>query len=92
VGYDLLPALSHARSAAGQRLDLFARYDWYDTMYRTADGIFDNPRWERHAVTGGVNWRPDPHFIVKGQYSHRTVGLQSDNREDTASLGVALLY
>jgi hypothetical protein len=92
VGYDLLPALSHARSAAGQRLDLFARYDWYDTMYHTADGIFDNPRWERHAVTGGVNWRPDPHFIVKAQYSHRTVGLPSENREDTASLGVALLF
>jgi hypothetical protein len=29
---------------------------------------------------------------VKGQYSHRTVGLQSDNREGTASLGVALLF
>ncbi|HUL03277.1 MAG TPA: hypothetical protein VLV16_08640 [Gemmatimonadales bacterium] len=73
-------------------LFLYGRYDWYDTMYKVTGDVFDNPRWARKAVTTGINWFPDPHFIVKASYSHRTIGLPSNNREDTVALGVAALF
>jgi len=73
-------------------LFIYGRYDWYDTMYRVSGDVFDNPRWSRNAVTTGMNWFPDPHFIVKASYSHRSVGLPTGNREDTVALGVAALF
>ena len=92
AGYDLLPLLRRAPADDGRRLDVFARYDWYDSMYRVAGDVFDNPRWQREAVTAGVNWRLDPAFVAKAEYSHRTVGLATDNHEDTVALGFGLLY
>lgn len=70
----------------------YGRYDWYDTMYRVTGDVFDNPRWARQTVTAGLNWFPDPHFIVKASFAHRTLGLSSGNREETVSLGVAALF
>jgi hypothetical protein len=87
AGYDVLPLL-----AGRKGLDVFARYDWYDSMYEVAEGVFDNPRWQREAITAGLNWRVDPAFIAKAQYSHRTVGLETANTEDTISLGFGLMY
>jgi hypothetical protein len=93
AGCDVLPLLSHRAAGPGrQGLDLFARYDWYDSMYQVASGIFDNPRWERHVLTTGLNWRIDPSFLVKAEYSHRTVGLETANREDTIALGFGFIY
>jgi hypothetical protein len=93
AGYDVLPLLTSAPPGPGHRgLDLFARYDWYDSMYDVAPGIFDNPRWERHVITAGLNWRIDPTFLVKGEYSHRTLGLTTANTEDTIALGFGLMY
>lgn len=91
AGYDVLSFLSP--KAAGDaswspELDLFARYDFYDTMYKVDAGIFDNPRWERTVWTGGINYRLAPGFVLKGQYSHRALGLSADNIEDTFSLGL----
>jgi hypothetical protein len=93
VGYDVLPLLSGAPAReGGQGLDLFVRYDDYDSMYRVAEGIFDNPRWDRQVLTTGLNWRVHPTFLVKGQYAHRTIGLETANTEDTIALGFGLIY
>jgi hypothetical protein len=91
AGYDVL-RLFRPAVEGGAGLDLFLRYDWYDTQHAVDDGVFDTPRWERHVVTTGVNWRPDPHLVVKGEYSRRTLGLATANREQTVALGVAFLY
>jgi hypothetical protein len=79
---------AHARTP----LFVYGRYDWYDTMYKVTGDVFDNPRWERKVVTAGVNWFPDPHFVVKASYANRTVGLPSNNREETVAFGVAALF
>ena len=73
-------------------LYLYGRYDWYDTMYKVTGDVFDNPRWAREAVTTGFNWFPDPHFILKASYSRRTIGLPSNNLEETVALGVAAQF
>lgn len=88
-GYDLLPLFSDDNTRS---LTLFGRYDNYDTMAETADGIFDNPRWERSTVTVGANYRPIKDVVIKGQFAHRTLGLATANIENTASLGLGLEF
>src|SRR5262249_49737271 len=93
AGYDLLSAIGHADSAGRRsRLDLFGRFEFYDTMFKVARDIFDNPRWERRVVTAGVNYKPLPQFVLKGQFSHRTLGTATDSREDTFSLGMGVEF
>ena len=49
------PALACA-ARPGERLDLFVRYDDYDTMAEVPDGFFDNPRFDRRVYTVGFNY------------------------------------
>jgi hypothetical protein len=91
AGYDVL-TLSPALRALGDRLDVFARYEFYDSMYRVVGDVFDNPRWERRAITGGLNWRPVAPVVVKAQYAHRTLGTATDDVEDTLSLGLGFEF
>ncbi len=76
----------------GQRLDVYGRYDYYDSMRQTDAGFFNNPRWERETWSGGVNYTPDPHVVLKSQYAHRVLGLSEANVEDTWSLGLGLVF
>ncbi len=93
AGYDVLSLFGSSPAVDTvytPQLDLFARYDYYDTMFDVAADIFDNPRWERSVWTGGVNYRIVRQLIIKGQFSHRTLGLSTGNREDTFSLGIGM--
>ena len=93
AGYDLLSLFGPAQDTAWTpQLDLFGRYDFYDTMFDTAEGIFDNPRWERQVVTAGANYHLAEGFVLKAQYAHRTLGLATDNIEDTFSAGFGVQF
>lgn len=76
----------------GQSAALFARFDSYDTMRETEGGFYNNPRWDRETWTFGANYRPHPRWILKGQYSRRTLGTPSDDLEQTYSLGTGLVF
>lgn len=82
LGYDIMTLF--ASSAPKMKLYPFVRYDYYDTMYKTAGSIKDNKRWERSAITGGFNWFIFPKVIWKIQYSSRTLG--SDNVDITTNI------
>lgn len=93
AGVDVLPLLTSRAAGAGREgVDVFVRYDWYDSMYRVAAGIVDDPRWRRKTVTAGINWRIHPAFLVKAEYAHRSLGLAGGNHEDTMALGFGLIY
>lgn len=77
---------------APSRLDLFARVDYYDSMFGTEGTIFDNPRWARQSITGGLNYRPIDHVIIKAQYTHRVLGTQPRLYERTAALGLGVEF
>jgi hypothetical protein len=83
AGYDVfsfVPALPG-------RLDLFGRYEFYDTLAAVAGPITDNPRYERTAYTGGLNYHVIDDIVLKAQYTHRTLGLDTDDTENTFSAG-----
>ncbi len=67
AAYDVL---SLVVSNSQQRLDAFARFDAYDSMWH-AGADFDNPLLQRRAVTAGLNYLPHPRVIVKAEYVSR---------------------
>jgi len=75
------------------RLDVFGRYEFYDSMYKTVAGVIsNNPRWERTAYTAGVNYKPIEEIVFKAQYTHRVLGISEDNIENTFSAGVGFEF
>ena len=75
------------------RLDLFGRYEFYDSMYRTVEGtISDTPRWERTAYTAGLNYKPIDQIVFKAQYTHRQLGISENNIENTFSAGIGFEF
>ena len=91
AGYDVLSFFREAQ-AASPGLDVFARYDFYDTMASVEGVIFDNPRWERTTWTFGINYHAHTQLVFKGHYSLRRLATQDKNRENTFALGFGFQY
>lgn len=91
AGYDVL-SFFRTVEASSHVLDLFARYDFYDTMASVEGIIFDNPRWERTAWTFGINYHVHPQLVFKSHYSLRRLATKDKNRENTFALGFGFQY
>lgn len=91
AGYDVLSFFRNAKASA-HVLDLFARYDYYDTMASVEGIIFDNPRWERTAWTFGVNYHVHPKLVFKSHYSLRRLATKDQNKERTFAVGLGFQY
>ena len=91
AGYDVLSFFRDAK-ASSHTLDLFARYDYYDTMASVEGIIFDNPRWERTAWTFGINYHIHPKMVFKSHYSLRRLATKELNKERTFAVGLGFQY
>ncbi len=91
AGYDILSFFRTANDAS-PTLDVFARYDFYDTMASVEGPIFDNPRWERTTWTFGINYHVHPQLVFKSHYSLRRLATKDKNRENTFALGFGFQY
>ena len=85
AGFDVLPWIARRPD---ERLDLFLRYDDYDTMAEMPKGYFDNPRFARRVYTLGANYNLADTIVLKADYSMRRLGAGHLNGENT--LGLAL--
>ena len=102
AGYDILSFFRQPNNSTehqdlqdtppDQVLDVFARYDYYDTMASVEGIIFDNPRWERTTWTFGINYHVHPKMVFKSHYSLRRLAAEDKNRENTFSLGLGFQY
>lgn len=88
-GYDVSPWLG---LAGMRRLEPFARYDWYDTMYKAKSGQLKDPRFERHLLTAGLSYVVDDCLFVKGDLSRRTYRAAERRAETTLSLGTGFIF
>lgn len=91
VGYNLL-SLFGTETDRSKVLDLFVRYDNYDTMADVEGEIFDNPRWKREAWTFGLNYHPHQKLVFKCHYSARRLETKVDNKENTFGFGMGFQY
>ena len=87
AGYDILSQISGIKDKAN-KLYVFGRYDYYDSMYKTQGNITDNKCWGRQRIAGGLNYKPMNELVIKAEYSHRILDSQYNN-EDTFSIGIA---
>ncbi|MDR1116376.1 MAG: hypothetical protein LBL33_09605 [Tannerella sp.] len=87
AGYDIFSQIANLKTKEN-KLYIFGRYDYYDSMYKTQGNITDNECWERRRIAGGLNYMPMKGLVVKAEFSHRILKSQYNN-ENTLSLGVA---
>lgn len=87
LGYDVLSLLD---KKSPYRLFPFARYEYYNSMEEVNAGIFADPRFKRHVFTAGLNFFLTPEVVLKADYSHRTLGLDRYNDENTLGLSLGM--
>ena len=93
IGTDLLNILHPGRATVHQdKMMLYGRVDYYDTMYTTEGNIFNNPRWERQVWGIGLNYQPIKELIIKTYYSSRKFGIPQRNLENTFTLGFGFAF
>ena len=89
AGYDI----STFTEAIDLPLFVFGRYEFYDSMFDVVEGaVNDNARWERNAVTGGLNLFLHENVVLKTQYTHRWLGFSENNIENTFSTGLGFQF
>lgn len=84
AGYNIMPLFD---KKARTQLDIFARYDYYDSMFETEGVVFNNPRWERNVYTAGINYQWFYQITFKLQYSIRKFSIPVMNQDNTFSFG-----
>lgn len=87
AGYDIFSQIT-AMKGKGQKLFVFGRYDYYDSMYKTEGSIQDYKWCGRQRVAAGVNYYPIKEIVIKGEYSIGLLDSQYNN-EPSVSIGVA---
>lgn len=87
AGYDVFSLIPDMREK-NQKLFLFGRYEYYDSMYKTEETIQDYDWCGRQRIAAGVNYFPMKDIVIKGEYS---IGLLDSkyNNEPSISIGVA---
>ncbi len=84
-GYNIF---GHCDNLSDQKLYLFGRYEYYDSMY-DAGAMLDLTYYERNKTTFGINYFPIPEIVIKAEYSSRKFPGGNYNTENTFSLGIA---
>ena len=87
VGYNVFSQIAKQKDA-GRKLYIFGRYEYYDSMYKTASSVSNFDYCGRSRIAAGVNYFPMKDIVLKGEYS---IGLMKKpfNNEPSISLGVA---
>lgn len=73
-------------------LEPFARVERYDTMYRTAPGVFDNARFQRTVGTVGAAFTIDKFLTFKLDVAHRRLGASELRPETTVHAVAGFIY
>jgi hypothetical protein len=83
AGFDVLSLLKKK-----SRCYVFAHYEYYDSMFKVADGVLDYEWCGKHRVAAGVNWYPIDEIVIKAEYSKRFY-VAPFNDEPSITLGIA---
>lgn len=86
AGYDFF-SLSHKLHESGQRFYLFGRYDYYDSMYKTAPRVGKIDWCGRQRFAIGLNYFPIKNIAIKAEYAVGVLKSQYNN-EPSFSLGI----
>ncbi|MCC7108879.1 MAG: hypothetical protein IT382_06300 [Deltaproteobacteria bacterium] len=77
---------------ADHAVEPFVRVDWADAMFLPREELFDNPRFERLVITGGVSWTLARDLVIKLDASHRRFASEALNTEETVRFALGFVY
>lgn len=86
AGYDFF-GLSPKLRERGTGLYLFCRYEYYDSMYKTASRVSRLKWCSRHRWAAGINYFPIRNIAIKAEYAVGVLASQYNN-EPSLSLGI----
>lgn len=89
LGLDVAPWLG---LPAEHALEPFVRVDWADSMFLPREDLFDNPRFERLVLTGGLSWTLTGDLVLKLDASHRRYASEAINTEETVRFALGFVY
>jgi hypothetical protein len=89
LGYDISSVL---HVCADNRIEPYAQFNYYDTMFHVRDGLFDNPRFARKLFATGVNYTFKNAVVSKLEVSHRRFGSPSLRSETAVNVTVGFIY
>jgi len=87
AGYDVFSQVKKLREDK-QKLYVFGRYEYYDSMYKTAKDVTESEWCGRQRIVGGLNYFPIKQVVIKAEYSAGILKSQFNN-ENSLSLGIA---
>ena len=82
---------SFFKSSKAPRIYPFIRYEYYNPQQKTEEGMLADKRFQTSMWTAGFNYFALPNFVVKADYTHRTIGGGQYNDENTVSVGFAYI-
>ncbi|MBR3407871.1 MAG: hypothetical protein IKG86_03400 [Paludibacteraceae bacterium] len=99
AGYDFF-SLSRKSKVQSQKLYLFGRYDYYDSMFRYDNKPTDMYAWcGRHRAAVGINYFPIPQIGVKAEFSYGILkpgtladGTKGKLYNDEPQIAVGIVY
>jgi len=99
AGYDFF-SLNRKLVEKKQQFYLFARYDYYDSMFRYDNQPTDMYAWcGRHRIAGGINYFPIPEIAVKAEFSYgilkegtRADGTRGKIYNDEPQIAIGIVY
>jgi hypothetical protein len=86
AGFDFF-SLAKKEKINQQKLYLFGRYEFYDSMFKTAGNIQKEKWCKRQVFMGGINYFPIKQIAIKAEYSFRKF-QQPYNNEPSINIGV----
>lgn len=97
ASYDILTAVE---SSSEKALIPFVRYEKYDTNKEVFSGIRDETQ-NREVITAGINFKPHPNVVLKGDYQWRNTASdlssgkgtgKDENKIDQVNIGVGFIF
>jgi hypothetical protein len=87
AGYDVFAHVPSLK-AQNQKMYIFGRYEYYDSMYKTGKDVQDEKWCGRQRIVAGLNYFPISDIVVKAEYA---AGLLESpfNNEPSISIGIA---
>ncbi len=85
AGYNILSFFN-----AKEKLFPFVRYEYYDTMEKVQQGVYNSPIYQRTVTTIGLNYFILSNLVLKADYAMRK--LDKGNYNDENTFGLSLAY
>jgi hypothetical protein len=67
----------------------FVRYEYYNSQEDVVAPYNADDRLKVGMFTAGINWRPLPCLVIKGDYTTRRIGSGKYNSENEFAIGIA---